>query len=182
MFQIERTAVADPAAIGVGEPAAIEKLRCQSRWVETAERGLGVGRVGEAEGAHPAVAPALPHQPGEGVEAILGLAQILRKAAPRFVPSPTILIDDGVAVAHEIGRNLGERAGLRGGSRALRAARRGFVVRRPLQQHRKRAASRRAVHIRRQADAVSCHDHEIPIDDHFACSGQSNRLHHDKSF
>jgi len=158
-----------------GKTAAIEKLRRQTRRVETAECGLCVGRVGEPEGADPAVAPALPHEPGEGVEAILGFAQVFREAAPRFVPSPAILIDDGIAVAHKIGGDVGARAGRRDGSRALGAARRGFVVRRPLQQHRKRTASGWTIDIRRQLDAVPCGDDEIPIDNHFA-PGQPSDL------
>jgi hypothetical protein len=61
---------------------AAEKLRRQTWRVETAECGLGVGRIGEPEGADPAVAPALPHQPGEGVEAILGLLRYFVKRPP----------------------------------------------------------------------------------------------------
>src|SRR5689334_10511397 len=58
--------------------------------------------------------------------------------------------------------------GLCDGSRALGAARRGFVVWRPLQQHRKRTVLRRTIDIRRQADAVPGHYDEIPIDNHLA--------------
>src|SRR5207302_1939603 len=66
LFQIKGAAVANAAAIGVREAAAVEKLCGKARRVETAERGLGMRRIGKAEGTDPAIAPGLPNQPDEG--------------------------------------------------------------------------------------------------------------------
>jgi hypothetical protein len=75
--------------------------------VEAAERHLGVRRIREAHRRDAAVAPGLLDQPGEGIEAVLGLAQILREPALGAVAAPAILIGDGIAVRHEIGGDLG---------------------------------------------------------------------------
>jgi len=82
LLQIKGATVADAAAIGVREPAAIEKLRRQPRRVEAAERRLGVRGIRKAKGPDPAVPPVLPDQPGESVVSVLGLAQIFREAPP----------------------------------------------------------------------------------------------------
>src|SRR5947209_8854295 len=76
LLQIERAAMADAAAVGVGEAAAIEELSGQSRRVEAAERGLRVGGIGQPEGADAAVAPRLALEPSERVATVLGLAQV----------------------------------------------------------------------------------------------------------
>ena len=83
----------DAAAIGVRKPAAIEKLRGQARRIETAEGSLGMGGVGEAEGADAAVAPGLEQEPRQRVSAVGGLAQVFCKAAFRSVATAAILIE-----------------------------------------------------------------------------------------
>jgi hypothetical protein len=119
LFQIEGAAVTDPAAIGIGESAAIEKLCRQTRRVETTEGRLGVRRVREAESADPAVAPVLSHQPSKRVVAVLGLAEVFRKTASRFIAAAAVLIDDGIAVAHEVPGDRRARAGRRHSDGAL---------------------------------------------------------------
>src|SRR5262249_37909897 len=96
LFQIKGAAMADAAAIGVREPTPIEKLRCQTRGVEAAERRLGMCGVREAKGPDPAVAPILPHQPGESVVSVLGLAQIFRETTRRLVTAAAILITNTI--------------------------------------------------------------------------------------
>jgi hypothetical protein len=94
--------MADTAAVGVGEAAAIEELCGQSRRVEAAECRLRVGRIGEPKGAEAAVAPWLVLQPSERVAAVLGLAQIFCELAARTIAAAAVLIDDGIAVLDEI--------------------------------------------------------------------------------
>src|SRR6516162_5256545 len=96
LLQVERAAMPDAAAIGAGEAAAIEELRRQSRRVEAAERRLGMGGIGQAEGADTAVGPRLAPQPNQRVKTVLGLAA-------------AILVGDRIAVFDEISRNLGPR-------------------------------------------------------------------------
>ncbi len=171
LLQVEGAAVPDAAAVGIREAAAIEKLRRQPRRVETAERRLGVRGIGQAEGADAPVAPALPHQPGERVAAVLGLAQVFREAASRFVAPTAILVDDRIAVLDEVAGHLGAGTGPRGRCRPLGAARRRFVVWGALQQYRERAAARRAIDIRRQPGAVPRCDDQIPLDNDRAGPG-----------
>ena len=102
LLQIERAAVADAAAIGVGEAAAIEVLRGKTRRVEAAQRHLRMRRIGKTHRRDPAVAPGLRHQPIAGVVAVRRLAQILGEAALGTVAPAAILIDDGVAGTDEI--------------------------------------------------------------------------------
>ena len=124
LFQIERAAMADAAAIGVREAAAIEELRLQPRRVETGERRLGVRGIGQPERADTAVAPGLTHEPGERVGAVLGLAEVFREIAARAIAAAAVLIGDRIAVRDEIGGDLGSRE--RGiGSAAVRSDRLG---------------------------------------------------------
>src|SRR5256885_17188577 len=100
----------DTAAIGMREAAAIEELGGETRRVETAECHLGMRGIGEAHRRDAAVAPGLRQQPGERIEAVLGLAQIFRELPLGAVPAAAILIDDGIAVRDEIGGDLGTGA------------------------------------------------------------------------
>ena len=109
LLQIERAAMTDAAAIGVGEAAAIEELCGQSRRVETAECGLRVGGIGQPEGADAAVAPRLAPEPSERVATVLGLAQVFCETAGRTIAAAAVLISDGVAVPDEISGDLGSR-------------------------------------------------------------------------
>ena len=131
-------------------------------------------RIGEAERADPAVAPGLPHQPGERIEAVLGFAEIFREAALRPVAAAAILIDDGITVADEIAGDLGARARCGDGGGALGAARGGFAVWGAFEQDRKRPAGARPVDVGRQPDAVARRHQQIALDDHLM---SSRRIH-----
>src|SRR5271165_4062538 len=118
----------------------------------------------------------LPDQPTESVIAVLGLAEIFREAASRFVAPATVLIDNRITVAHKVLRDLGACPGPRDRSRALGPARCGFVVGRTLQQHWKRTLPGRAIDIGRQSDAVPCQDDDVAFDDHLDRFGYSHVL------
>ena len=156
--------MADAAAISVRKPAAVEKLRGETGWVEAAERCLGVRRVRETECADPTVAPGLLHQPAEGVVPVLGLAPVFYETARRPVPAAAILIDDGIAMLCKVNSDLGARARHRHSGGALRAARRRFVIWGALEQDRKRAAAGRPIDVHRPPDAVPRDHPEVVLD------------------
>src|ERR1700730_18096683 len=112
LLQIERAAMPDAAAVGIGEAAAIEELRRQSRRVEAPERRLRVSGIGQPEGADPAVAPRLAPEPSERVAAVLGLTEVFCKATARMVAATTVLIGDGIAVFDKISGNFRARSWL----------------------------------------------------------------------
>ena len=166
LLQVERAAVADAAAIGVGEAAAIEELRRQTRRVEAAERRLRVRGIGQAERPDAAVAPGLAHQPGERVVAVLGLAEIFREAAR---PSDSGRGNPDRRRHSRARRNRrrprrASAASGRGG--ALGSARRRFVVGRAFEQDRERPGAIRAVDVGRQHDAVARRHHQVALYDH----------------
>ena len=130
LLQVERAAMPDAAAIGAGEAAAIEELRHQPGRVEAAERRLRMGGIGQTEGADVPVAPRLALEPGERVEAVLGLAQIFCKTAARMIAATAILVDEGVAVSDKISGGVSPRPRPCVSGGALGSARRRFVVRR----------------------------------------------------
>ena len=168
LFQIERAAVPDAAAIGVRKAAAIEELRREAGRVETAERRLGVRGVGQAERADTSVAPGLAHQPGERIGAVLGLAEIFREAAARAIAAAAILIGDGIAVRDEIGGDLCARARRRVRGGDLGPARRRFVVGRAFEQDRERPGTGRTIDVGRQHDPVARRRHQVALDDRSA--------------
>src|ERR1700731_3916721 len=94
------------AAVGVREAAAIEELGGLPGRIETAEGHLGVRGIREAHCRDGTVAPGLLDQPGERIEAVLCLAQILCEPPLGAAAAATILIDDGIAVRGEVGGDL----------------------------------------------------------------------------
>jgi len=109
LLQVEGAAMADAAAVGAGEAATIKELRRQPRWVETAKRRLRVGGIEQPEGADAAVAPRLPLEPNERVEAVLGLAQIFREMAARMIAAAAVLIGDPRSLRRRKNGARGER-------------------------------------------------------------------------
>jgi hypothetical protein len=93
-----------------------------------------------------------------------------------LVAAAAILVDDGIAVAHEIGGDLGARAGLGDGSGALGAARPGFVVRGALEQDREWPVAGRTVDIGCQRNAVARGDDKIVLDDDLVCCGHIHAI------
>jgi len=158
--------MADAAAVGVREPAAIEVLRGEARRVEAAQRHLRVRRVAEAHRRDSAVAPGLTDEPGAGVEAVRRLAQILGETALRAITPAAILVGDGIARLDEIARHRLARARrwIVGGD--LRAARRRFIVGSALENHRKAPVAVRPVDIGRQPRPVARGDHDVAPNNH----------------
>ena len=151
--------MADAALPGIAEAAAIEHLREQARRIEAAERRLGVGGVGEAQGADPPIAPGLLAQPGAGVDAVMPVREVFDEHALGSVAAAAILVDDGVAAREEGGGELGAGGGDRVGGGEFAAAGLGAAIGRAFEDDGEGTGALRQVHLGREAEAVPHRDH-----------------------
>jgi hypothetical protein len=155
LAQLKRAAVAAAAEVGIGEPTRVQPHAGQVGWVQGCQGGLGVGGVGKAEGAHFAVAPALPAQPYQGVVAVPTLVGVLGEPAARGVTPPAVLDHHHVAPP-------GEEAGL------LIPGRRRLVIRGAVEQRWEGSGQGltvlgREMDVCRQGYAIARWDHDVAL-------------------
>ncbi|MNT07297.1 hypothetical protein D3C72_1419950 [compost metagenome] len=135
-----------------------------------------MGAVGQAERPDPAVAPVLLHQPGHGVEAVLGLVGVFGEDALGAVAPPAIDQDIGVAAPRELGGDLGLGARRRIGGGAVGVIRPSPVIGGAFQQGRQTPLrALRQIDIGGQTDAVTHRDHDVA---HDADAGQRRQIDH----
>src|ERR1022692_2455326 len=101
LFELERTALADPALIRIREAARVHEHCLYAGGAGARERALRMCRVGQAHRPDTPVAPALLDDPRTAVKTIGAVAQIFDVGALGFPATAAVLKHDRVAVARE---------------------------------------------------------------------------------
>ena len=166
LLQFKGAALADTAREGVREAAGIEDHAGETGGGQRGQRRLGMGGIGQAHRADPAIAPGLPDDPGAGIVAVLGIGDVFDEFAFRAIATAAILIDHRVAGVDEMRGDVGasHRLGFAAanlGARALRLA-----IGRALHHDRERTGKRlpilrRQIDIRGQPNAVAHRHHDV---------------------
>ena len=166
LLELEGAALTDAAREGVGEAAGIENHAGKAGRRQRSQSRLGMGGIGQAHRADPAVAPGLADDPGAGIIAVFGIGNVFDELALRAVAAAAILIDHGIAGPDEMRRDIGagHRLDLVAtdlGTRAL-----GLAIGRALHHDRERPRKRlpilrRQVDIGGEPDAVPHRHHDI---------------------
>ena len=166
LLQLERAALPDAAVPGAGKPAGIEKHRGEPRRIMRRERTLNMCAIGQPQRADAAIAPGLPDDPLERVDAVLAFRKIFGEDA--FRPEAAAAILENVAISHprEGGRDLGLRARRRIGQTAIGVVGAALVIGRAFEEHRERPVDPgRYVDISRKPNAVAHRDHDIALNE-----------------
>ena len=171
LLELERSALANAALVGVRESSGVDEHRRETWRIETRQRARRVRAVRKALRADPAVAPRLLHDPGAAVVAILSVAEILDVLALRVPSAAAVLKHHCVTVARVDVRDLLARV-------APGLAR--LAVRRALQNDRRAfrqrlAVPRRQIDVRCQPHAIAHRDHDVALNDDFELSSRRVR-------